>query len=337
MGDLARYAAANARIRTWLAAQLGRPGLEALNSYPTPATLRDALAQTAYGSAMAADGEAGGRLAQVGATLLRLLADPERAFCRVYLQRLELENLKIVIRIVGRGLGELPVGVSLRPLPEHGVVDAVRLARLRDLRELIDALRDTPYGPALVAVRHRVADGGPFALEAAVEGDYYDRLWAAAGMLRRTDAAEARQLLAVLYDILNLLWVARYRDGACLAPEEILNYLLAQGRWTTAPVRRRLAEAARGAWAAPLAGTPYAALGRECEARGFDVAVVLLWRRLVHESRRLLRCYPFRIGVPLAFLVLQEIEVRDVQTLVAARELRVGPAETLERLVTAAD
>jgi len=336
-GDLRRYAAANARVRVWLSTLLGRRGLEVLCGYPSAAAVLDALARTPYGVA------AGGltptdhnllmRLGHAGRILLDLLVEPERTFVRLYLLHYEIANLKVVIRAIAQRLSPQSLTAYLDVWPGIATVAPLELARAHDLRTLVERLADTPYGAALAAALHRAEEAGAFAIEVALELDYYERLWAAAATLRRADRERAEHLLGILFDILTLSWISRYH-AAGLSAEEILNYTLRQGCWLTPEIRRRLAETRGAAWTDVLARTPYAALLGDVPTRSFDAVSVALWRFLAGEIHRSLRGYPFQIGVPLGFLLLQEIEIRDLRVLLVAKGIGVPGSDILERLAT---
>jgi vacuolar-type H+-ATPase subunit C/Vma6 len=329
--DLVRYAAGNARSRALLARLLGRSGLEALYTYPSSATLVEALQRTPYADVLTGsdhpDLQLTGRLTAIGRTLLAWLAGAERNFIHEYLLRYEVENLEIVIRMVHAQLAWERIAPALVPLGEMATIDARELARAPDVPALVSRLAGSRYGAAAYSALHRLPQAGPFALEVAVELDYYDRLWGATALLRAGDVPRARQLLGGLYDILNLGWIARYRDVWALSPEEILNYTLRQGQGVTLDVRRRLAEDRSGGWQHALAQTPYADYGVAIETQGFDAVSPLLWRRLAMQVQNGLSGYPFHIGVPLGLLILQEIEIRDLRVLLAAKQLEVPPAE----------
>jgi V/A-type H+-transporting ATPase subunit C len=331
--ELSRYAAVNARARTLLAQLLGRPGLEALYTYPSVVGLVEALNRTPYADALAGgdrpDLQLTARLAAIGRTLLAWLANAERTFVHEFLLRYEVENLKILIRTVHAQLAWERIAPSLVPLGDMATIDVRELARAQDVPALVARLAGSRYAAAAHSALHRLPQAGPFALEVAVELDYYDRLWAAAGTLRASDATRARQILGGLYDILNLGWIARYRDVWGLAPEEILNYTLRQSQWVTLEVRRRLAEDRAGGWQHALASTPYAGWGSAIETQGFDAVSPLLWRRLATQIQNGLSGYPFHIGGPLGLLILQEIEIRDLRVLLAAKRLQIPPAEVL--------
>ena len=338
-GDLRRYAGANARVRGLLVSLLGRAGLEALYSYPTRAAIIDVLRRTGYGAAMRgelqSDADVRRRLIAVGEAVLGMLAGAEALFVKQYLLRHEVENLKLIIRAVYRGVAWEQIAAHILPLKAIGTIEPEDLASAPDLHELVTRLAGTPYHAVLTAALRRLDDVGPFALEVAVELDYYDRLWSATEALRATDTVWGQRLLGILFDILNLGYIARYRDVLALAPEEIPNYTLRQGRWLTPELRRALAARSDGGWDTVLAGTPYAPLfAGPAVAHGFEAACPGLWRVLAGEVQRALRVYPFHIGVPLGFLLAQEIEIRDLQILLAAKSLGCAAGEALECVAT---
>jgi len=104
MGDLQRYAAANARVRTLLPSLFGRSGFETLYTYPSSAALQEAILHTRYAAAVSPGLpiEVGirSRVVLAGRALLGLMREPERAFLRQYLLRYEMENLKLIVRAV---------------------------------------------------------------------------------------------------------------------------------------------------------------------------------------------------------------------------------------------
>jgi len=335
--DLGRYATANACARAQLSRLLGREGLEALYSYPSAAAMLEMLARTPYGPVLLLFPRTAyglpGRLIEIGVRVLSCLSGPEAAFIRLFLLRHELENVKLIIRAVYRRHAWEQLAPHLCPLSSVGTIEPRARATLADLPALAERLAATPYGVVMSAALHRVDAAGTFALESALELDYYERLWTACGRLRRTDRVCARRLLGGLFDLLNLAWIARYRDALALSREEVLDYTLRQGRWVRADVRQALAGSPAGDWTA-LARTPYARWFAVSEPPALDLALVHLWRALAVEVDRALRVYPFHIGVPLGFLLAQDIEIRDLRVLLAAKSIGVPTAEAFDHVAT---
>ncbi len=330
--DVASYGAVNARVRSLLPGLLGRSGLEGLYSFPTGPAMREALRHTAYGADVDLEAHWRARVVGAGLAIRRFLPEPERRLIEGYLRRHEVDNLKLLVRSVSGAERWSEVAERFVPLGEIGTFDPHGLARCSDLPALVQALVATPYGTALQGALPRLADGGPFVLEVAAELDHYERLWETAAALRARDAARAHALLGLLYDVLNLSWIGRHRGELGLSAEEALNYALRQGRWVTAEVRRRLVEERAVNWGAALAGTPYGRFVPELQQGGFDAAAPGLWQLVARAARAELRGYPFHIGVPLGFLMLLDLEVRDLEVLVTCKQLEWPAAAALGQL-----
>jgi V/A-type H+-transporting ATPase subunit C len=335
-GDLGRYALANARARTMLSSSLGLGSMAEWYALPNVDAMTEALAEHGRRrtSGRRAEPRIGERLRAIGQALLETLPDRERSFIRHYLLRHEVENLKIVIRAVNRRLAWSEVAEHITELPGISRLDPRALVTARDLRDLLDRLRATPYARPLASALHRLESAGPFALEVAIEIDYYERLWRAAGALESSDAERARDLLGILFDLLNLDWIARYRAVFQLTPEEILNYTLREGKWLDLERRRTLAEGVEPPWERALAGTPYAPLLHDVEAHDLAELPVTLWRFLARQAQRGLAGYPFQIGSVLGVLLSVEIEIRDLRVLLTAKRLCLPQAEALEHVAT---
>jgi len=329
--DLARYAAANARARSLLSRLIGRDGLDTLAGYPSAAAVVDALQRTPYAHVLypgvRADRALPERVAVVGRAVLRTLGDPERAFLHSYLLHHEVENVKVLLRGVQQQLPTDVIRQYLVALDGVGTLDLGTLAASRDVPDLIERLTGTPYAGPLRHALPQWRASGPFALEVAVELDFYDRLWAATATLERRDRIAAQHLLGVLFDILNLSWISRYRQACGLSPEETLTYTLRQGRWLTAARRQDLAGLSGRSWDAALRRTPYATVF--APDAGFDRLAVALTRLVAEAAQTACAGYPFHIGVPLACVMAYDIEIRDLQRILAAKTVGIGSAPEL--------
>jgi vacuolar-type H+-ATPase subunit C/Vma6 len=335
---LGHYAAVNARVRTLLAGLLGRAGLEALYTYPTPAAMLQALARSAYGEASAVAARPGtalrGRFVQNALSVLALLQEPERHFLRCYCLWHEVENLKIVIRAVAHRVARSVVESHLLSLGSMATVDPRMLLDAADLHDLAGRLKESVYGRAVVGAFRREAAATPFALEMAVEWDYWERLWEGTTALTASDRDSAQDLLGVLFDILNLCRIGRFRDVLDLPPAEMVAFLQSRGRWIGAARCTALAKDKTSGWQAVLSRTPFADFASAADAADFEAAIPLAWRRLAKEAQRKLSGYPFEIGVPLAFLLIQEIEIRDLGIMLAAKGLQLPADAVIDRIAT---
>jgi V/A-type H+-transporting ATPase subunit C len=332
------YARPNALVRALVARLLtpeqkrsliGTPGLEE--------TLR-LLAGTPYGPELEAASRDGGPLFPVERALQRsLIAAYERVLHTLggapqrlvveMLRRLEVDNLKAILRGLARGAVPDEVRALLLPLGRHSRLPVDRLLSVTNVGAAVAALSDLPVGRVLRdALPRYERERSLFPLEVALDLSYYRQLWATAESLAGGDREDALRLLGTRYDTTNVDWMLRYKVVYGLSAVEIYNYALPYGRRIDDRVIRQagaapdlaglidaLPEPYRGLLA-PLAGT-----------RELWSLEVTLNRLLQREARGALTGYPFHIGTMLGYLWLKEGEVHDLEAILEGKRLGRSP------------
>jgi V/A-type H+-transporting ATPase subunit C len=257
---------------------------------------------------------------------IRLFPRPARRLCRAFLVRFTIDSLKVILRTAGSRLARPRLSALLGPLTDPAL-PLERLIGAVTVQEVVEALSETPYGEALRTSARRAApsearSSAPlFETELTLERWFFDRLWLAARNLPAADSPGALRLVGTLADVTNVLWAERLRDAFAFSPEDIRRHLLPYGFHLTDRKRRALAlRAATGPL--PLPFSAGSAEGRELHLR--------LARWLCREASRPLFMFPFQASLPLAYLLLAEMEVCDLVTLYEGKRWSV-PAETLAR------
>ncbi len=317
---LKRYAYAQARVRARRARLLGRAELEALAADPNADSLERELGMLGGSDPTATV------LAELE-TVVGMLEDEPRELLIRYRDRYALDNLHVVLRAVERREPYAAAEPLLVPVGQLGPGrTAEELASAASLAEAVARLEPRPFGEVL---RRQVRAAGPggverFRLEAAAEREVYEAIWAAARALPESDRRAATPLLGVKLDGANLLRVLRLRLDHGLAPEEVLAYAIRGGRYLGASERAVLAHEPPQDWASRLAATPYgAALAAVDTPWLLERALAQILRE---EAERALVGAPFHVGVPLAYLVLLELQAADLRRILAGRRLaRPGP------------
>jgi hypothetical protein len=337
-GDLARYAAVNARVRTLIAQQVGREGLRTLAAYPGPGSVLEALSRTAYGPMGDAEADRclADRARRVADALLVFLLPPERELFDLFARASELESLKLVVRLVPEGVPEASLRARLgSPVPSRQWLDPLRLSGIHNFQDLAARLAGTPWRHAIEAELSRRPAAGVPELESALEIHFWDLVWDRTGALRSADRPAARHLLGILGDVLNVGWMLRFRDVFEWPEAEVRAHTTRARRWLDDPQRDRVASGRGRSLAVLLTGTPYAAFMPAGTTR--DAELIALWRFLDREARRTLRGEPFHVGVPLAFFLRQTTEIRDLQSLLAGKRLGIAAGGILARLAGVGD
>jgi V/A-type H+/Na+-transporting ATPase subunit C len=253
--------------------------------------------------------------------LLRALAGGLHSLVLALLRRLEVDNLKVILRGVFSGR-QAEAGTLLAPLGRYERLPLEALLAAPTPADAIAALERGPYAAVLRDVASHSRDEGTlFPLEVALDLEYYRRLWSEIEALPRGDRAEATTILGARYDVTNIEWMLRYRSLYHLAPEEIFNYTLPYGARLDDDTVRAVAEAPDQPAAIAALPEPYRSLlapwAQEANLWRLEVALSrYLWR----EARRNLGGYPFHVGAILGFLFLKEAEVHDVRAILEAKQ-----------------
>jgi vacuolar-type H+-ATPase subunit C/Vma6 len=141
-------------------------------------------------------------------------------------------------------------------------------------------------------------------------------------------------------DMNNLMWVIRYRVYHNLSEEELINYTLPFGFHVHDEDIRAIA-----------AGVDIASVVERVYPAVTDVGVLLaeprsglpqleikLKRHVMKQCLAAFSGNPFHIGIPLAFLILSDLEIQDLTVLIEAKSSKMPDEEYqpyLLRTVTA--
>lgn len=278
-------------------------------------------------------------LARVCDKVIRLTPEPGRQML-LWLWRLyEIDNLKATLRGVETRAPWDQVLFLLYPESKNNALarDTMqKMVQTGSVARAIELTRQTPYYDALShALERYQAEGSLFPLEVALDLDHHRRLWDSIGQLGGQDREQALKIVGSMFDLDNLLWAIRYRVYHRLSAEEIINYTLPFGY----QVRDEDIQAiATGEDIYQTVTRIYPELEGlehigEQNGAGLQALEMALHRRIVDLCREAFRGDPFHVGVPVAYLVLNEYEIRDLTVVIEAKASRL-PIETFSPLLT---
>ena len=277
-------------------------------------------------------------LADVYEKLIRLTPEPGRQLL-LHLWRLyEVDNLKATLRGIETGASWDQVRHLLSPMTKYITVttaDMERMVQSGDVTRAIERIRHTPYYDTLVhALERYKTEKNLFPLEVALDLDYRRGLWQSVEQLKGSDLKQASRLVGTVLDVDNLLWATRYRVYHHLSEEEIINYTLPFGYQVRDEDIRAIAA---GADIAQVVGRIYPDI--EGLERLSDQPNARLGALELALNRHIAKtCYatfignPFHIGIPVAYLLLNEHEIRDLTVLIEAKASHL-PMKTLASLL----
>jgi V/A-type H+-transporting ATPase subunit C len=347
-GGLLGYAAVHARTRAMYAAKLSGEVWANLCQASSFAALIDALKETVYGPHLVAVDAANLtprravyqikiHLAEAFVALLGLTPEPARSLLTQVYRLYEVDNLKAVLRGLVAGASWDQVRYVLFPLGSFTVLPAEAMAEAESVEAAIEALRGTPYYDTLAhAVERYSSERSLFPLEVALDLGYWRELWSDISRLSSQDRAPSLRVLGTMVDVNNLMWAIRYRVYHHLAEEEIINYTLPFGYQVQDEDIRAIAAGADIALVIERIYpdlTDVANLLQEPRT-GVPLLELELQRHIIERCREVFLGSPFHTGIPLAYLVLNELEIQDLTVVIEAKSLQV-PIEVFEpRLLT---
>lgn len=343
MRSLSKYAYLNAFLRAKLSARLSE---QALASLARAADLPEAaglLRDTEYRPVAVAI-EEGVSLQNTEKILIEIEIDRHRSILRhakgdvadfvfALMELYDVGKVERIMRIWNEKAWDDRDGIIAGKICYAIPVEA--MLKASSIEEVILLLEDTPYRKPLVSAYEQYRRSGQlFHLEAALETNYYRRLWEAVSGLGRADRAAASRIIGTEVDIRNieiLLRLTRYTDFPTAEARRVLlpgGYHLSDDlllRAYSAKDTRAFIDALRFA-PLPSSGSLESA-GEALEQ--MRLLGALLEEALASEARRALAGYPFTIGTVIAYLSLSRAESWQVRRILVGKSLGLAAERIL--------
>jgi V/A-type H+-transporting ATPase subunit C len=346
VGSDSAYAAAHARVRAMVSTMLSPQTWLALREAEDYSTLIQLLQETVYGRFLAevdaklltprrAIYQATRHVAAAFDSLLRLVPSHAHELVAQLYRRYEVDNLKALLRGLETHASWERVRYVLFPLGEFTVLPAQEMMEAGGIGAAVELLQRTPYYGTLSHAMKRYAAGESlFPLEVALDLGYWRDLWRDVQGLPDQDREQAERLIGSELDVGNLVWAIRYRVNHHLSEEEIINYTLPIGYRVRDDSIRAIAA---GADIAHVISEVVPTLGDTRELLrdpqdGLPKLEASLLRYIVERCRTAFLGYPFHIGIPVAYLLLTELEIQDLTVLVEAKSSKMPPDQVLPYL-----
>ena len=332
-GGVSAYAAISARVRAMYSSLLGPQEISRLSDAPDILNLVSQLKHTAYGSYL--DNlkdkdlvsrrivlQIKGKLADAYHTVIYMAPGQTRPLLTQLYRYFEVENLKAVLRCIITDPSWDHVRDVLFPIGSMTVLPLQAMVETGNISAAVDLLNNTPYAETLsFAMKRYTVEQNLFPLEVALDLNYWRQLWKQAKQLQGSDRDQALRIVGALLDMNNLMWAIRYRVYYQLSEEELINYTL--------PFGYRLHDEDVRAIAAGVdipsvieriyPGIPDVAALLNDPRSGLPKLEAQLKRQVMKQCMAAFVGNPFHIGLPLAFLILSDLEIQDLTILIEAK------------------
>jgi ATP synthase A1 C subunit len=346
-GGAAGYAAIQARVRV-MYSNLLTPQFESrlLDADDLPDLVR-MLTETPYGpyltgvedaavTASQATYQIKKRLADVSQSIIRSSPKQARTLLVKLFRHFEIDNLKTILRAIVSEADRNQVANILFPLGSLAVLPVEKLLESETVDAAMDQLTRTPYYDTLAYAKRRYSEEQSlFPLEVALDLSYWRQLWQDAHHLKGRDRSQALHILGLLMDLNNLMWAMRYRVYHHLSEEEIVNYTLPFGYHVRDDDIRSIAAGADITRVAErlypnLTDLPELAGEPESELPKLEIQ---LQHHLLEQLNAVFIGYPFHLGLPLAYMLLFELEIQDLTVLIEIKSSQLASDEFLPFLL----
>ena len=332
-GGVSGYAALNARIRVMYSTLLSPEELDTLCEAGDIPALMELLRDTTYAQHLQDLGDKDqtprrlayqvkGRIANAYESVIRSAPASTRPLLFHLYRRFEVDNLKAVLRSIKTGASWDRVQFVLFPSGTLSTLPLQAMTGSDSIEAAVEQLHETPYYETLNhALSRYTAEQSLFPLEVALDLYYWRELWGEVNQLRGLDHTQSLRIVGLLLDMNNLMWAIRYRVFHELSEEEIINYTLPFGYQVQDQDIRAIAA---GADIAQVVMRIYPDLNGVAEifqdprARLSELELDLQ-RHIASRCRTEFVGYPFHIGLPLAYMILCELEVQDLTALIEAK------------------
>lgn len=249
----------------------------------------------------------------------------------------EVGNLKAILRAIVTGPtweNEMPLWERVRdvlfPMGTMTVLPAQAMVESGSVPAAVDLLRGTRYEETLsFAMKRYSTEQNLFPLEVALDLYYWRSLWHEAKRLSGLDREFALRVVGSLIDMNNLMWAIRYRVYHQLSEEELINYTLPFGYHVRDEDVRAIAAGVDIASVIQrlYPGIPDINSLLENPQSGLPQLESHIKRDIIRQCMAAFTGNPFHIGVPLAFLVLTDLEIQDLTVLIEAKSSQLSDEE----------
>ena len=258
------------------------------------------------------------------AVLLRPLSGRTRGLLLYWPRKFELYNLKTLIRGKLNDLGMEEIRDNLHDLPDNIRLPHESLVQAENVQEMLRQLEQGPYAIIARQARHVFEEKNEgFSLDAAIDRLYFTGMTRHLNMINSSDKQGAKQLIGLMIDRQNLLWLMRYRLVYRVSSSEAYYLLIPTGGRIQ---RDRLMELAN------LDNLP-AIIDRLPEPYRLQLTgagnITQVRQRLdfytAQQMRRLMRHSPDAVISALAYLIARDFDQMRLYAVIQGKLLKMPP------------
>jgi V/A-type H+-transporting ATPase subunit C len=265
------------------------------------------------------------RLVDEAQGLARPLTGSAREMIAYWVRRFEMANLKAIMRAMVSGRPAADIRGDLLDLGPLAALPVDSLIHAEDTAELLRRLEQSVYADMARQARGIYEEQRElFAVEAALDKEYFTGLSKRANALPDEEGRDLRRLTKVFIDQMNLVWLLRYRHVYGMEPAHAYYLLVPAGQYLNSEALLSLVQLGGIEEVVRQLPTP---LGRLMTGvTSIPEVEAAMRRETARVARRVLDYTTFNLARPCAYLLLREWQLWQVQGALKGAQLRLDPA-----------
>lgn len=266
--------------------------------------------------------------------LMCYFRDNNREFVRCLYLRYEIEDMKVLARVIFNGENPEHIDRPLAFIGKYSRAVPEELYKSHNLRELIYAMKGTEFfeylEPILDGKRENL-----FRFEMALDMSYFDIIKRGWGKLSKSDRELLKHWEGMQADLFNIQWIYRGKKFYQLTPEELLNYTINYGDKLSFVKRKAMCYSKNLDELYDIARVAgYGFLFKTEETR--DIYMDRRIKRYIfYQLKALARKAPMSIIQIVAYVLFLEFQIRDIISIIECTRYRMTSDETKKFLVRA--
>ncbi|MBI3546970.1 MAG: V-type ATPase subunit [Gammaproteobacteria bacterium] len=257
--------------------------------------------------------------------LTRAVTSGERDFLIYWAYRFELSNLKTLLRGKLNGQDAATIREEFVDMGSFARLPLETLLRTEDVAEVLRQLEEgTAFADLARQVRRIFEERHePFALDAAIDRQYFAGLAKRARSIKGGASGPLRKLVGGIIDRLNLVWLLRYRLAYGLSPAETYYLLIPSSYRLSRQVLQALSQL--NSFEEIMAQLPAPFSKWLAQANNTTQVTYILERESWRLAESVLRRSAFNLARAFAYLLLRERDLRRVRAAIKGKRLKLAP------------
>lgn len=252
-----------------------------------------------------------------------------RKFFKVYFERFEIEDLKVILRKKFKNQYHLEKCLLITLGNPITKINFESLISKKSISEVIEALKDTKYYDHLVQAQANLKEG-LFGMEMALDFVYFDETRSYAKKLNREDSEIIEKINGTYCDLLNIQWILRAKKYYNLSSEELFNYTIRSSKRNHVEEIKRLCNSRDIEDAYNLLQhSLYASVFLKSKDND-----IFMEREINSYLQHMFKVYKIQnslnISAVISYLELFLIEIRNIITIIENKRYKMSSEETLK-------